>query len=145
LREARAAASVRHTNVASVFHLGKSGENYFYTMEFVEGETLESLIKRSGQLEIKLALEITSQVAAGLSRQCTIPWQQHHTRQRVGRDNESQLGQRIALKKFIVKLLNLGPCCIHLTDRVIYLVSGGTLPKFGHHFIDRGLAFIPST
>lgn len=66
-------------------------------------------------------------------------------RQRVGRDDESQLGQRIALKKFIVKLLNLGPCCIHLTDRVIYLVSGGALPKFGHHFIDRGLAFIPST
>jgi len=29
LREARAAASVRHTNVASVFHLGKSGEDYF--------------------------------------------------------------------------------------------------------------------
>ena len=39
LREARAAASVRHPNVASVFHLGKSGENYFYAMEFVEGET----------------------------------------------------------------------------------------------------------
>jgi serine/threonine-protein kinase len=35
-------------------------------MEFVEGETLESLIKRSGRLEVKLALEITSQVAAGL-------------------------------------------------------------------------------
>ena len=29
VREARAAASVRHPNVASVFHLGKSGENYF--------------------------------------------------------------------------------------------------------------------
>jgi hypothetical protein len=27
LREARAAASVRHTNVASVFHLGRTGEN----------------------------------------------------------------------------------------------------------------------
>ena len=45
LREARAAASVRHPNVASVFHLGKSGENYFYAMEFVDGETLENLIK----------------------------------------------------------------------------------------------------
>jgi hypothetical protein len=44
LREARAAASVRHPNVASVFHLGRSGENYFYAMEFVEGETLESTI-----------------------------------------------------------------------------------------------------
>src|ERR1700726_2640208 len=67
LREARAAASVRHPNVASVFHLGRTGENYFYAMEFVEGETLENLIKRSGRLEIKLALKITTQVAAGLA------------------------------------------------------------------------------
>ena len=67
LREARAAASVRHPNVASVFHLGRTGENYFYAMEFVEGETLENLIKRSGRLEVKLALEIATQVAAGLA------------------------------------------------------------------------------
>src|ERR1700738_4326911 len=67
LREARAAASVRHPNVASVFHLGRTGENYFYAMEFVEGETLEKLIKRSGRLDVKLALEIATQVAAGLA------------------------------------------------------------------------------
>ena len=66
LREARAAASVRHPNVASVFHLGRRGHDYFYAMEFVEGETLDSLIKRSGPLEVGLALEITKQVAAGL-------------------------------------------------------------------------------
>jgi serine/threonine protein kinase/tetratricopeptide (TPR) repeat protein len=67
LREARAAASVRHPNVASVLHLGRTGSSYFYAMEFVEGATLESVIKRSGQLEGKLALEITTQVAAGLA------------------------------------------------------------------------------
>jgi serine/threonine protein kinase/tetratricopeptide (TPR) repeat protein len=67
LREARAAASLRHPNVASVFHLGKTGENYFYAMEFVNGETLESLIRRSGRLEVKLALEIATEVAAGLA------------------------------------------------------------------------------
>ena len=67
LREARAAASVRHPNVASVFHLGRRGRDYFYAMEFVEGETLDQLIKRSGRLEVKLALEITRQVASGLA------------------------------------------------------------------------------
>jgi eukaryotic-like serine/threonine-protein kinase len=36
-------------------------------MEFVEGETLENLIKRSGRLEIKLAQEIATQVATGLA------------------------------------------------------------------------------
>src|SRR6516164_1037308 len=67
LREARAAARLRHTNVASVLHLGKSAGNYFYAMEFVEGETLEHLMKRSGRLDVKLALEIAGQVAAGLA------------------------------------------------------------------------------
>jgi serine/threonine protein kinase len=66
VREARAAASVRHPNVASVFHLGESGGNYFYVMEFVEGETLETLIQRSGNLKTDLALEIAGQVAGGL-------------------------------------------------------------------------------
>src|SRR5271165_1968731 len=66
LREARLAASVRHPNVASVFHLGKTGNSYFYAMEFVEGETLEKFIKRSGCLEVNVALEIVTQVAAGL-------------------------------------------------------------------------------
>jgi len=36
-------------------------------MEFVEGEMLENLIKRSGRLEVKLALEIATQVAGGLA------------------------------------------------------------------------------
>jgi serine/threonine protein kinase len=67
LREARAAASLHHSNVASVFHLGRSGTDYFYAMEFVEGETLENFIKRSGRLEVKVALEITTQVAGGLA------------------------------------------------------------------------------
>jgi len=67
LKEARVAASIRHPNVASVFHLGRTGKHYFYAMEFVQGETLESLIKRSGCLGIKPATEIAAQVAAGLA------------------------------------------------------------------------------
>ena len=67
VREARAAASVHHQNVASVFHLGESGGDYFYVMEFVDGETLEKLIRRPGKLEVNLALEVISQVATGLT------------------------------------------------------------------------------
>jgi serine/threonine-protein kinase len=36
-------------------------------MEFVEGETLDNLINRTGRFDIKLALEVTIQVAAGLA------------------------------------------------------------------------------
>ncbi len=66
VREARAAASVRHPNVASVFHLGKSGDSYFYAMEFVDGESLDKVIRRSGQLNPSTALKVTALVAAGL-------------------------------------------------------------------------------
>jgi serine/threonine protein kinase/tetratricopeptide (TPR) repeat protein len=67
VREARAAASMRHPNVASVFHLGKTGDHYFYAMEFVDGEPLDKIVGRSGRLETKLALEIATQVAGGLT------------------------------------------------------------------------------
>jgi serine/threonine protein kinase len=66
VREARAAASIRHPNVASVFHLGESGGNYFYAMEFVDGETLAKVIQRSGRIETDLALEVVAQVVLGL-------------------------------------------------------------------------------
>ena len=78
LREARAAASLRHSNVASVLHLGRTGSSYFYAMEFVAGETLENLIRRTGRLEVKLALEVAAQVAAGLAAM--------HKRELVHRD-----------------------------------------------------------
>jgi serine/threonine protein kinase len=66
VREARAAASVRHQNVATVHHLGQIGGDYFYAMEFVEGETLAKCIHHAGRLSADLALEIIAEVAAGL-------------------------------------------------------------------------------
>ena len=66
VREARAAARLRHPNVASVFHLGTKNGDYFYAMELVEGTTLHQLIQEKGPMPVKLALEITDQVAAAL-------------------------------------------------------------------------------
>ena len=66
LREARAAAGLSHSNVASVFHLGEEGGNYFYAMEFINGETLEAFVRRKGPLPPELALKITLQVARAL-------------------------------------------------------------------------------
>jgi Protein kinase domain len=51
IREARAAASLRHPNVASVFFLGSTESTYFYAMELVIGETLEQFIEEKGPLE----------------------------------------------------------------------------------------------
>jgi WD40 repeat protein/serine/threonine protein kinase len=67
VREARAAASLRHEHIASVYHLGFTGSECFYAMEYVEGQTLEHILHLRGPLPEELALEITSQVATGLA------------------------------------------------------------------------------
>jgi serine/threonine protein kinase/formylglycine-generating enzyme required for sulfatase activity len=66
LREARVAARLRHRNVASVFHLGKHGDSYFYAMEFIDGETVFSKVKREGPLDCVFGLDIAQQVACAL-------------------------------------------------------------------------------
>jgi serine/threonine protein kinase/TPR repeat protein len=66
LREARAAAALRHPNVASVFNLSTDQDNYFYVMEFIDGETVEARVKRAGRLDPVEALNITLQVARAL-------------------------------------------------------------------------------
>ena len=68
LREARTAARLHHPNVARVFHLGEtaSGTEAFYTMEFVEGETLEARVRRTGPLSVWLVVEIGLEVARAL-------------------------------------------------------------------------------
>src|ERR1700730_12895229 len=67
LREARAAAALRHQNVASVFHLGSDHDSYFYAMEFIDGETVDSFMKRKGPLNPAEALAITLQVSPALA------------------------------------------------------------------------------
>lgn len=67
LREARAAAQLRHPNVASVFHLGTSRDAFFYAMEFVDGETVEAFIKRQGPIDPLIALQIALQVTRALA------------------------------------------------------------------------------
>src|SRR5271170_6237277 len=67
LREARAAAALRHQNVASVFHLGTDHESYFYAMEFIDGETVDTYMKRTGPLSPLEALEITLLVSRALA------------------------------------------------------------------------------
>ena len=66
-REARAAAQLRHPNVAGVFHFGETeAGRFFYAMELIEGETVEARIRRNGPLPPILALEVAAQVARAL-------------------------------------------------------------------------------
>src|SRR5262249_4312267 len=66
LREARAAAQIRHPNVARVSHYGEQNGECFYVMELVEGETLEAKVRREGPMALAPALEIIERVARAL-------------------------------------------------------------------------------
>src|SRR5215813_9140024 len=67
LREARAAASIQHPNVARVTHYGEQDGECFYAMELVHGETLEERVQRAGPVSLSVALEVVEQTARGLA------------------------------------------------------------------------------
>src|SRR5580765_5701336 len=68
MREARAAAELRHPNVATVYQFGLREETgqFFYAMELVEGETLEERVRRLGPLDVVTTIDIALQVTAAL-------------------------------------------------------------------------------
>src|SRR4029077_1736402 len=68
MREARAAAALRHPNVATVYQFGVRDQTgqFFYAMELVEGETLEERVRRLGPLDVLTTIDIALQVTAAL-------------------------------------------------------------------------------
>jgi serine/threonine protein kinase/Tol biopolymer transport system component len=66
VREARAAATLDHPNICSIYEVGEADGRSFICMQYVEGETLDTRIKRK-PLELKESLNIASQVADALS------------------------------------------------------------------------------
>jgi serine/threonine-protein kinase len=66
LREIRLAARLQHPHVLSVFDSGDAGGQLWFTMPYVEGETLRERLRREGQLPIDDALRIARETADAL-------------------------------------------------------------------------------
>ena len=77
LREARSAARLDHPNICSVYEIGETNGRPFIAMQFIEGDTLETLI-RNALLTPKECIDIVIQIAAALS--------EAHTRGIIHRD-----------------------------------------------------------
>src|SRR4029450_6755286 len=76
MREARAAAALRHENIATVFQFGIREETgqCFYAMELIEGETLEERVRRAGPLDARTTIFIAQQVTAAWAAAARRGW-----------------------------------------------------------------------
>ncbi len=67
LREVGIEAKLQHPNVLPIFDSGEASGLLYYTMPYVEGESLRQRLRREGPLHIDDALQITCEVAQALS------------------------------------------------------------------------------
>ncbi len=65
-REAKGLGSLRHPHIVSVIDFDMDDGWYYMVMDFIEGETLEAMLKRRGQLPVDEALQLTAQLAGAL-------------------------------------------------------------------------------
>ena len=66
-QEAKAAGSLNHPNIVTIYDIGKSGHIAYMAMEFLQGEELRSLMSTGRPLAAARAVEIAAQVAEGLA------------------------------------------------------------------------------
>lgn len=64
--EAQSAASLSHPNVVSIYDVGQEEEIHYIVMEYVEGMTLNELIKQKAPLQVEEAVHIASQICDAL-------------------------------------------------------------------------------
>jgi len=67
IREAKTAARVNHENICTVHEINEYDDKIFMVMEYIEGKPLSKILE-DGPLEIKKALDLSIQIAKGLSR-----------------------------------------------------------------------------
>src|SRR5437762_9528114 len=66
-REARSVAALSHPNIVTVIDRGEHEARQFIVFEYVDGENLKQMIERRGPAPIPTALELSIQIARGLS------------------------------------------------------------------------------
>jgi serine/threonine protein kinase len=97
-REARAVATLNHPNIVRAYDIGEEADLHFLAMEYVEGTSLQDIVKRKGGLEPLLAVQFMRQVALGL--------QHIHDSQLIHRDIKP--GNLLVDLTNTVKILDLG-------------------------------------
>ena len=82
LDEARVAARISHPNVATVFELGKHEDTYWIAMEYLHGEPLREVMRRTEELAQPMPPEIACRVIADAAEGL------HAAHELLGKDGE---------------------------------------------------------
>src|SRR5262245_32930557 len=67
IAEVRLARDIAHPNVCRVYDIGEAEGWHYLSMEYIDGETLSSLLRRIGSLPAEKALDVARQLGAGLA------------------------------------------------------------------------------
>ena len=66
LREARAAARLKHASLVTIYDVGQEGDWYYFVMEYLEGQTVSQIIRQKGALTNEQVLYVLRRLADAL-------------------------------------------------------------------------------
>ena len=97
-REAQAAGKLSHPNIVGIFDVGSEGPLQYIVMEYLEGRTLEDMIKKKTRFNYRIIAEIIIQICSAL--------QYAHEANIVHRDIKP--ANIMILKDYRVKVMDYG-------------------------------------
>ena len=110
LREPRLLATLSHPNIVSILTAEKQDNVFFIVMEYVPGETLETVISRDGMIELPRTLDYTCQICNALD----------HAHQQSVIHRDLRPGNVLVTEHGMVKVADFG------TSRIIEIAAQGT-------------------
>ena len=114
--EAKAAGSFSHPHIVTIYDVGQDKNIQYIAMEYLEGQTLEELIKRKTSMNFKIVAKIITQVCSALSYA--------HDRQVVHRDIKP--ANIMVMDGFAVKVMDFGIAHLESSNMTQTGVAMGT-------------------
>ena len=97
-REAQAAGKLSHPNIVTIYDVGSEGQLQYIAMEYLEGQTLEEMIKKKVRFNYRILSQIIIQICAAL--------QYAHEREIIHRDIKP--ANIMILKDYQIKVMDFG-------------------------------------
>jgi serine/threonine protein kinase len=110
LREPRLLASLSHPNIVSILTAEKQDNLFFIVMEYVPGDTLDTVISRDGAMDLRRALDYTCQICNALD----------HAHQQGVIHRDLRPGNVLVTEGGLLKVADFG------TSRFLEIASHGT-------------------